>query len=569
VLRFAGFELDQQRAELRGADGETIRLRPKPFAMLHALAANSGRIVSKQELMEAVWPDVHVGEDSLFQCIREIRSALGDDERRLIKAVSGRGYWFAAEVTSGPAGLTVQTEPALAAEELAGQADPAARPEMTTGSAQRRPVLRRPVAAAVAGFCAVIGIAAAAPILAPDLIFGRKPPAIAVMPIVDASNDPQAALMAANVTDHLTDGLARIANIRVVTLRSDAISASPQRASAHPAPTEWVLTGELEKSERSWELRARLTGRATREVEWTTAVSVTLEGSDIQSQQSRLAAGLGHRLAGQINARLHAVTPTGSAKVVVEQATAAIKQATRERFAVAQAMLEKALVDNPENVELEVALAGLIMRGIQMEWHSPADRAAAESNARSMLERALRAKPNYLPVLEAYCRFLTATNHFADSLVTCARALTFDPWNGLLLFNLGMSQLRLGRFDDALATFKQADRYDTPEVSRWTWLIGAGWANLLIGRNDDAVPWLQRSIAITPASGRTHMLLAVAYQRLGLPNEAKAAMARGTELRPGSTAANVEPPTRNSGQAFLEQSRRIMATMVEIGLPER
>jgi hypothetical protein len=74
--------------------------------------------------------------------------------------------------------------------------------------------------------------------------------------------------------------------------------------------------------------------------------------------------------------------------------------------------------------------------------------------------------------------------------------------------------MQLGRFEDALATFKQADRFDTPEVSRWTWLIGAGWASLLIDRDEDAVPWLQRSIAITPASGRTHMLLAVAYQCL-------------------------------------------------------
>ena len=111
MLRFAGFELNQQRAELRGPDGASIRLRPKPFAMLNVLAANTGRIVSKQELMEAVWPNIHVGEDSLFQCIREIRTALGDDQRRLIKVVSGRGYLFEAEVSNGRA---AQAETALA-----------------------------------------------------------------------------------------------------------------------------------------------------------------------------------------------------------------------------------------------------------------------------------------------------------------------------------------------------------------------------------------------------------------------------------------------------------------------
>jgi hypothetical protein len=46
-------------------------------------------------------------------------------------------------------------------------------------------------------------------------------------------------------------------------------------------------------------------------------------------------------------------------------------------------------------------------------------------------------------------------------------------------------------------------------------------------------------------------------------------MAKGMELRPGSTAPNVEPPTLNASQAFIEKSQRIMATTIEIGLPER
>jgi DNA-binding winged helix-turn-helix (wHTH) protein/Flp pilus assembly protein TadD len=573
VLRFAGFELDQQRAELRGPDGEAIRLRPKPFDLLHALAARAGRVVSKQELMKAVWPNVHVGDDSLFQCIREIRTALGDDERRLIKAVSGRGYMFEAEVASGPAGSAAEAEPEPAAAAPASGAETAAAaPSGTTAEPAKRRWfsfgLRRPVAATVAGVCAIVGLAAAA-IFVPDLVFKATPPVIAVMPIVDASNDPDVALIAANVTDRLTDGLARIDNVRVMAPQLGATPTSPGPASANAAPTELVLSGELQKSERSWELRARLTRNATREIAWTTTVSVATDDSDIQLQQSRLAAGLGHRLAVQLNALLHGSTSPGTAKVVVEQATNSINQTTRERFGLAQAMLEKARADNPENVDLEVALAAHLLRGIQMVWYSAADRAAAEGHARSMLQHALRTKPDYLPVHEAYCRFLTATNHFVDSLVACARALSFDPWNGLVLYNLGLTQIQLGRFDDALATFRQADRFDTPEVSRWTWLLGAGWASLLIDRNEDAASWLQRSIAITPASGRTHMLLAVAYQRLGRPNEAKAAMAKGLELRPGTTALNVELPTLNAGQAFLEKSRQIKQAMVEIGLPER
>src|SRR5438552_8388549 len=98
VLRFSGFEFDQERAELRAPDGQTIRLRPKTLEILRLLAKNAGRVLSKQQLMEAAWPNVHVGEDSLFQCIREIRTALGDDKRQIVRVISGRGYLFEAQV---------------------------------------------------------------------------------------------------------------------------------------------------------------------------------------------------------------------------------------------------------------------------------------------------------------------------------------------------------------------------------------------------------------------------------------------------------------------------------------
>lgn len=566
VLRFAGFELDQQRAELRGPDREPIRLRPKPFAMLKMLAANAGRIVSKQELMEAVWPNIHVGEDSLFQCIREIRAALGDDERRLIKVVSGRGYLFEAEVTGEPFRFAVRTEPAPAT----GEARTSDGQEMPAGPAKGRlfpfGFRGRAAVAAVAGLCAVVGLAVAAPILVPDLIFARKLPAIAVMSIVATGNDPS---MAANVTDRLTDGLAGIDNIRVMAQRG-GVSKSLMRA-------DFVVSGTLQKGARAWIAEARMTDAATGEVRWSTSVSVDAEAGDPALQQSRLAAGLGHQLAVRINALIHSGgretdadpgLPAGDAKVVIEQATAAINQTTRERFAAAQTMLENALASAPDNVDLQVALAGLQTRGIQMVWYDPAEGEAAESEARSLLERALKAEPSYIPVLEAYCRFLTATNNFVESLVACARVLSFDPWNGSALYQLGLTQLLLGRFDDALASFREANRFDTPEVSRWTWLLGAGWANLMLGHDEEASRWLERSIAITPASGRSYLLLAAAYQHLGRTDEAKAALAKALALRPGSTALNVGPPTKNASPVFLETGKRIIRTMVEVGLPE-
>jgi DNA-binding winged helix-turn-helix (wHTH) protein/tetratricopeptide (TPR) repeat protein len=562
VLRFAGFELDQQGAQLRGPGGEAIKLRPKTLGILSLLAANAGRPVSKQELMDAVWPNVHVGDDSLFQCIRELRTALGDDQRELIKLVSGRGYLLTAEVSVKPL-------PTASAEAPLPVSVPAPAASIVTESAppSRLFGLRRPAAFTVAALGVIGGLAIVATLFAPGFIFGRNPATIVVTPIAVSGSDGEVTAMAANVTTRLVDGLAKIENIRVTA----------QQASRTPH-ADFVVSGELQKSERSWEGLARMTRTATGEVVWTAPVSVALEESDLSLQQSRLAASIGHALALRINAMLNSDTrraassrglPPGSASVVIEQATAAIVQTSRERFATAQSMLEKALADDPDNVDLAVSLAALQLRGVQMVWYTPEDSVAAQSSAKSILERALRVEPSSVPVLEAYCRFLNATNEFVESLVACARALNFDPWNGLALYHIGLAQLQLGRFEDALATFKQADRFDTPLVSRWTWRLGAGWTYLMMGRSEDALPWLQSSIAITPASGRSYMLLSAAYLDLGRPAEAKAAMDKALALRPGSNLVNVTIPRKNSSPGFIAASDRIGRALVAAGLPER
>src|SRR5262245_44965016 len=97
VLRFDRFVLDLTRGSLRIGDRD-VGLRPKAFEVLRYLAENAGRLVPKQELCEAVWPNVFVSDDSLVQCVRELRDRLGDDEHRLIKTVHRRGYLLDAAV---------------------------------------------------------------------------------------------------------------------------------------------------------------------------------------------------------------------------------------------------------------------------------------------------------------------------------------------------------------------------------------------------------------------------------------------------------------------------------------
>jgi DNA-binding winged helix-turn-helix (wHTH) protein len=91
VLQFDRFTLDLTRGCLRLAD-QDIPLRPKTFEVLRHLAQNTGRLVAKQEFLEIVWSGIAVSDDSLLQCIRELRQKLGSDGHRLIKTVPRRGY---------------------------------------------------------------------------------------------------------------------------------------------------------------------------------------------------------------------------------------------------------------------------------------------------------------------------------------------------------------------------------------------------------------------------------------------------------------------------------------------
>jgi DNA-binding winged helix-turn-helix (wHTH) protein len=86
-------------------EGREIALRPRAFHLLKYLLENSGRLVTKDELMQAAWPGVFVSDDSLVQCVRDIRRALHDERHTVLKAVPKRGYRLviaAADLPSAP-----------------------------------------------------------------------------------------------------------------------------------------------------------------------------------------------------------------------------------------------------------------------------------------------------------------------------------------------------------------------------------------------------------------------------------------------------------------------------------
>jgi len=97
--QFGAFTLDLETGFLRHA-GATVDVRAKAFDLLAYLVEHRGRVVTKDELVDAVWAGVAVTDNSLAQCMAEVRRVLGDDSRDMIRTIARRGYVFAADVTA-------------------------------------------------------------------------------------------------------------------------------------------------------------------------------------------------------------------------------------------------------------------------------------------------------------------------------------------------------------------------------------------------------------------------------------------------------------------------------------
>jgi len=236
---FERYVLDLERGSLL-LDGNEIALRPKTFAVLRYLVENSGRLVSKDELFNEVWPNLAVTDDALVQSIGELRKAFGDDGPRLIKTIPRRGYRFESAVSDAA--------PDVAALNVIVGA-PTASSEGTTEPARRQ----RHMYWLAAGGLAVVLVAAAiwsnAGILRTiglgDWFGSQKPalgakPGIAVLPFANQSDDASRDYFADGLTQDILNALGRFSALTVMSwMKRVRRSKLVSRLSAPPSETPW------------------------------------------------------------------------------------------------------------------------------------------------------------------------------------------------------------------------------------------------------------------------------------------------------------------------------------------
>ena len=97
-IRFGHCTLDDGRGVLLAPNGTETLLRPKTLELLRLFLRNPGRVVGRSEILDAVWPGLFVSDDSITQCVVELRRAMGEVGTALLRTVPRRGYLLQAPV---------------------------------------------------------------------------------------------------------------------------------------------------------------------------------------------------------------------------------------------------------------------------------------------------------------------------------------------------------------------------------------------------------------------------------------------------------------------------------------
>ena len=514
---FHSFRLDSADQCLWRGD-ERAQITPKAFDVLRYLVENAGRLVTQDELLEALWPETYVNQEVLRKYILEIRKVLGDrpEKPEFIETVTKRGYRFIATVvdesapvlgqsTAEPADLsTTEMKSGVAATEEAAIEDQAVRetaaPEQQASSGDRR--MRK---LAIIQMLAVIAAAA----LSGYLWFARNRPnapstnktSIAVLPFVDLSPAKDQAYFSDGFAEQLINDLAQVSGLKVVG-RSSSFQFRGKDVGLRDVGRKLGVANVLEGSVQRDGNHVRVTAELVKTADGFQLWSQTYdrEINDILAVQDEIALAA----AGALQLKL--LGSTG------------------------QPVASTLRSENPEAYQAY----------LQAKYFSARGQAKEDlSKALSYADQAIKLDPNYASawaqrsqVLETMSGLglIDSNGGFRKARESAEKAIALDP-------NLAAGYLRLARiqmshdwdWDGADASLKKAAMLEpgSAEIAH-----GRAYLERRLGRVDEAIELYKLSIALDPLRSNSHLALADELYRVGRYEEALATLQKAEELNP-------------------------------------
>jgi TolB-like protein/DNA-binding winged helix-turn-helix (wHTH) protein len=472
VFLFQGFRLDRCGLSRRDDNGYfvPVRLGSRAIEVLGVLVARAGDLVSRDEIMNAVWPGIVVENSNLPVQIAALRRILDDAraEGSYIQTVPGRGYRFAATVTSVLEPRSGNGVEEHIAEEREVLVSAPGQPEVTPPNAlfsQRKRLRRANLVALTGVLCLLAAVVTASNWHLPWFSDARPVLrlSIVVLPFTNLSSDPDKQYFADGITEDLTTDLSRILNMSVIsantafTYRNKPVDAKQigRELSVH-----YVLEGSLERSGDQVRVNAQLIDAKTDTHLW--ADRFDHEAADLFALQNEITGRIANTLKLQViaaEADRRAELPDALDYIFRGRDLFFGRPPSRENYKKAIALYEQALALDPQSAEAKTFLAGaLVNRVIQNLTDT---RTVDFVRAEQLIDEALAAAPHI------------ALAHYVKGTALRAK----------------------GRWEDAVAEFETARSLDRNMAGA---LQGLGWCKLFTGSLDKVIPLAEEAIRLSP-----------------------------------------------------------------------
>jgi TolB-like protein/Tfp pilus assembly protein PilF len=421
ALRIGDWHVDPALDEI-AKDGKTLKLEPRTMRVFLCLAEHAGEVVSVEQLLDAVWKDVVVTQDSVYQAVATLRRALGDDpkEPRYIANVPRRGYRLVT------------------------------------------PVLPRVDSQSVpdADFSAAVAQGGTAPDTN-SLTTSATDKSIAVLPFADMSEKQDQEYFADGMAEEVVSLLMKVPGIRVIgrTACSQFKGRSENlRTIGRVLGTTYVVEGSVRRSGHRLRVTARLSGTQDGSHLW--SGSYDKDFDEVLEIQDQIAAGLVRALQVAVGVDLPSrpIHKSAAGYDLYQRGRHALDRFDRAGFDSAAGYFEQALALDPTALRPAESLA--LVHVYIAEWGYAPPREGFE-RARMSCESVLELDPSSSMAYAQLALIHAAYDwDWAAAVDKAQRALALDSRDPGILVTAGIIQLALGRLDPAASFFNAASALD-------------------------------------------------------------------------------------------------------------
>lgn len=480
IIRFGSFELDLARNELRDA-GSAVEVEPQVFDLIAFLASRPGNVLSREEIIDAVWQGRIVSDSAVSTRINAARQALGDDgkSQRMIRTVSRRGFLFVPDI------------------ELVDHAT-----------------------ASIDGPSVDVGP-------------GQEKPSIVVLPFENLSADSGQSFFSDGIADDIITDLSRYGELFVIA-RQSAFAFHDREVSAQDFARQlgvaYMLEGTVRRAGGRVRVTVQLIDVATQNTLW--AERFNREVEDILDVQEEIATVIVNTLVGQVSLRHYKRVQLAGPDAInaydhALKAQQHIWEFSRESAAQARREAEAAIRLDPGFARAHAILGWAHHIEGSNGWGE--DRSRPFEKAFAHAKAAIAADPNE-PwghcVLGFTLWWRDRDRDFRRGLEEARLAVRLNPSNAHFRMIVGATFAYMGRGAEALHEIDVAMRFNPFHPGLY--LVHRSRALFVDGRYEEALSDSQRAAVEMPGHANALALLAACYAALGRDNQAAGAIA---ELR--------------------------------------